>query len=74
MTTPVDPGSAEGPPDGTPAGAGEAPAGGPPAGAGEAAPGGAPAAPAASGGGLAAFFQAIFRPLLRLFGSGSSSA
>lgn len=71
MTTPVNPGSAEGPP--MPSGAGEGPAGGPQPGPGEAAP---DAVPASSGGGfgamLASFFEAILRPL-RSLGGGKSS-
>jgi hypothetical protein len=69
MATPLNPGSAESPPGGSPSGAGEGPAGGPPPGSGEPASHGG-SAPAPSGGGLAGFFQAIFRPLLRLFGGG----
>jgi hypothetical protein len=72
MTTPVNPGSAEGPP--VPSGAGEGPAGGTSPGPGEAAPGATPDTPASSGGFgamLASFFQAILRPL-RSLGGGKS--
>ena len=69
MTTPVNPGAGEGPPE-VP-GAGEGPAGGPPPGPGEA----APDAPAPAGGRsfistITSFFQNLFRPL---FGGGKSS-
>jgi hypothetical protein len=69
MTTPVNPGAGEGPPE-VP-GAGEGPAGGPPPGPGEA----APDTPASAGGKsflstIASFFQGLFRPL---FGGGKSS-
>ena len=70
MTTPVNPGSAEGPP--VPSGAGEGPAGGPPPGPGEAAPGAKPASSGGFGAMLASFFQAILRPL-RSLGGGKSS-
>jgi hypothetical protein len=69
MATPLDPGSAESPPGAPQPGAGEGPAGGPPPGPGEPASHGG-SAPAPSSGGLIGFFQAIFRPLLRLLGAG----
>jgi hypothetical protein len=69
MTTPVDPGPGEGPPE-VP-GAGEGPAGGPPPGPGEA----APQVPEAGGdkgfvGMITSFFEGLFRPL---FGGRKSS-
>jgi hypothetical protein len=68
MTTPVNPGSAEGPPVPLP-GAGEGPAGGPAPGAGEAGAGGAPATPAASSGNwFTNFIETILRPFRSLGG------
>jgi hypothetical protein len=68
MTTPVNPGSAEGPPAPPPE-SGEGPAGGPAPGAGEAGPGGAPAAPTASGGNwFTSFIETILRPFRSLGG------
>jgi hypothetical protein len=75
MTTPVSPGSAEGP-AGVPEPAGEAPAAGARHGAGEAAPGGVPATPAAGKGGgglLATIIQAILG-LPRLIGIGRKAS
>jgi len=73
LTTPVNPGAGEGPPE-VP-GAGEGPAGGPPPGSGEAAPG-APDAPAPAGdkslgGMILSFFQYLLRPFL---GGGKSTS
>jgi hypothetical protein len=70
MTTPVDPGAAEGGPVGS--GAGEGPAGGPGPGPAE----GGPATPVADNSGGNFFtnlLAAIFGPIGRLFGGGGKS-